>query len=300
MRAIAWGLIVIYLSCNTFAGARSAKNKYDFSLNQYRYVFISGFLNEALPIGFADSLQTLQEMGIDEDNLTTINLSSSFGVEENSERLFLELKKINKHKRKPMVLFAHSKGALETLIFASKHPDFIMQKVQSIYLIQGVLGGSYVADYLAGEGHPVDSQMPLSMAAKFLTLNVIENMTYWYIGDGLLSMTTKAAKALVRTIKAQAMSYSEGISDKIFYISSEEKNSKLSYLVEGSGSYLSTYYGKNDGLLLVKDQVVPGFGKRIMHLECDHLDLVTTSRVSNKPYSYRNEFTRALIKHIFR
>ena len=59
------------------------------------------------------------------------------------------------------MVIAHSRGACDTLAFALRNPRFVADRIQALFLVQGPFGGTGVADYVAGEGPPMDGRMPL-------------------------------------------------------------------------------------------------------------------------------------------
>ena len=44
--------------------------------------------------------------------------------------------------------------------FALGNPEFVADHIEALFLVQGPFGGTGVADYLVGEGPPIDSRMP--------------------------------------------------------------------------------------------------------------------------------------------
>ena len=60
-----------------------------------------------------------------------------------------------------LVVIAHSRGACDALAFALQHPEFVAEHIHALFLIQGAFGGTALADYVVGEGPPMDRRMPL-------------------------------------------------------------------------------------------------------------------------------------------
>lgn len=57
--------------------------------------------------------------------------------------------------------------------------------------------------------------------------------------------------------------------------------------------------GQSDGLVLVEDQKLPGFGVDLGIVEADHAALTIPSLLSNSSVSERKAFTRALLREVF-
>ena len=65
-----------------------------------------------------------------------------------------------------LILIAHSRGACDALTFALREPGFVRDRVEALLLIQGAFGGTGLADYVLGEGEPMDDRM--SQGHRFL------------------------------------------------------------------------------------------------------------------------------------
>src|SRR4051812_37615718 len=127
----------------------------------FRYVFIGGLANEYLPGYFAQSAKELRALGVPRGAIHFIHPSSQQSITENLDTVRKEMRRIVASGPERLVVIAHSRGACDALAFALDHPGFVRQRVQAMFLIQGPFGGSGLADYLMGEGTPIDGQMPL-------------------------------------------------------------------------------------------------------------------------------------------
>jgi len=127
----------------------------------YRYVLINGLAIGVTQGNFAQNVKGLQERGVPRASIHLINPSASKTVSEYAETLRAEMRQLASRGPEPLVVMAHSRGACDALAFALMNPEFIDRRVRALFLVQGPFGGSAAADYAAGEGPPIDRQMPI-------------------------------------------------------------------------------------------------------------------------------------------
>ena len=94
-----------------------------------------------------------------------------------------------------MVVIAHSRGACDALFFALTDARFVSKHIQALFLIQGPFGGTGIADYLIGDGPPIDKRMPLKQRLIALGLGRLEEFALSRgKHGGLSSLTRRASK----------------------------------------------------------------------------------------------------------
>lgn len=257
-----------------------------------RYVLVAGFLNETMVGYFKDNISALKGEGVEADHILVPKVPSKTYVEVNSTSLDSQIRKFPGSE--PLVIIAHSKGAVEVLIWALQNSEFVRDNVRGIFLVQGAFGGSKIADFIEGKGHPIDKEMPKRYS---LSLEVMR-LEGWHENkvahDGLVSLTSEASAKLWPALTAQYPQAVGNIDKKIYYILGTESVSKLPLLIRPMGSYLSTYYGNNDGIVLTQDQFVPGIGKVILSVESDHMGWFMPKPESSVSSSQREAFTDIL------
>ena len=261
----------------------------------FQYALVSGFLNEFAPGYFGDNRETLIANGVPADSIHIYSPYSSRSVEENAET-YLPEQFAPLAKKGKLVLIGHSKGAAEILSFALQNPKFVEKNVESIFLIQGAFGGSGLADYIKGEGHPVDDQMPwckrFSFELKYLFALVGDAVL---LGDGIESLTHKNAAEYWTKLKKTSTDAVATIGSKVYYIQSVLKNpDDASAFIRNPAWYMHTYYGPNDGLVELKDQYVPWVGTPLVIMDTDHTGLVVDNPISKAPKSLRETLTKAI------
>ena len=264
-------------------------------ISQRHYVFIAGFLNETLPGYFSDNVEGLKELGVPESNIHIIYPCSAASLSDNVRVLNEELVEIATNAKSPLILVAHSKGALVALRHAIENPVFVTAHVHSLFLLQGALGGSYVADFLRGQGKALDSKLPIAASITLKIMKEAEQFVDPIIESSLTSLTTKAATDELKDLYQRHPKALPVVDKKLYYITGEETPDKTAKVLQATSYYLHMYYGANDGLVLAAHQSIPNFGTVLAHFtHADHADLTSPFPISNE-YNMRR---RALAKAI--
>ncbi|MFO0888470.1 MAG: hypothetical protein U0790_04900 [Isosphaeraceae bacterium] len=240
----------------------------------YRYVLING-LDIGMTQGcFVQNLKELQARGVPRASVHLIDPSASKTVAEYAPSLRSEIFRIASQGPEPLVIIAHSRGACDALAFALMNPEFIERRVRAVFLIQGPFGGSGAADYLAGDGKPIDRQMrPLPR----LGARVIGKFESRFLDDDRHAVVTSLSrKASDRFWRGMVEAHREAlpvVSPRVFYVTSRTKPSRHPLFQRFTASYVDTYYGPNDGLVALEDQTLPGVGTVLAVLDAGHTDL---------------------------
>jgi hypothetical protein len=241
----------------------------------FRYVFIGGLANEYLPGYFAQSAKELQVLGVPRGSIHFIHPSSRQSITENLDTVRKEMRRIAATGPERLVVIAHSRGACDALAFALNHPEFVRQHVQALFLIQGPFGGTGLADYLMGEGTPIDGQMPLVQrwVAYQAGKVVQQSMDKRRWKDTIAGLTRENCSTYWKRSLRQHATAVDLISPRVFFIESQARPGRLGWFQKVTGSYLRTYYGPNDGLVARDDQRLPGLGTSLGPIEAGHADL---------------------------
>jgi predicted alpha/beta hydrolase family esterase len=262
-----------------------------------RYVLVAGFLNETMVGYFKDNVSALKKNGVTEDHILVVKPPSKNSIEKNSEFLGSQLQQFISRGPEPLVIIAHSKGANEVLIWALQNPEFVRDHVRAIFMVQGAFGGSRLADFIEHKGHPVDKNMPEKYRIIFRILELEGRHEGQVSHDGLQSLSSEATTKLWPTLMAQKPPALSLIDRKIFYILGSEDVPHLPLMTKALGSYLTTYYGKNDGVVLVQDQVVQGIGHVLLSTTVDHMGWFLPRPEGSIPGSQRKAFTNILYNY---
>lgn len=271
----------------------------------YRYFFVTGFMNEVLWWSFSeyfhDNIKELNRRGIPESNLhRPIYLSSSRTAEENAKDLYKIILEQAPGDQKDLVLIGHSMGAQELFLMSLKEKDFIKNRVRAVFLIQGSIGGSPIADYIAGEaGEGTLDKLSLWERWRFQFLMRSGSALRMVVSKGLHSLTRKNAKSFWSHIQLSDEER-QLLNSRLFYICSKMGPDKMSDIVYPILPVLGRYnllnFGENDGLVLVEDQMTSRFGTRLALLTADHTDLVLPINPTTR--RMRKGLMRAIIQWV--
>ena len=303
-----------FANAQSISGNRALKHVNDFYLypdkqekklkksgldvNKNHWVFVYGFLNELNPWYFSDNKSALKNFGVHKDLISEFAPSSAIGSFDNSKHVLTRLKKLYKRSEKKLVIFAHSKGAVEVLLTALDNPDFFKEHVKAVFLVQGAIGGSPIADYLNGTGQEPDERMTLVPRKLIQATGAVRVLAEKLVGPGLEGLTRNEMDALWESYDLGNQSIKE-ISKKFFYIRSKAAPEDSTGLTSHFSKYLSTYYGDNDSLVLLEDQHLEGFGQGFLTFEkATHSDLCVASPISRRPQILRTALMYALLKEV--
>jgi pimeloyl-ACP methyl ester carboxylesterase len=262
----------------------------------YRYVFIGGLFNEQIPGYFSQNVKELRARGVPRTSIHLVKPASHQTVDGNSESVRSELGAIAARGPEQLVLIGHSRGACDVLAFALQNPKFVKQHVRALFLIQGPFGGTPVADYVNGEGTPMDRQMPTGYRVLGQAIGRLES---GLLGDGkheaIASLNRKDSDSfwndLVRTHRASVAI----VAPKTFYVTSRTGPSHHPLFQRVTGWYLGTYYGPNDGMVALDDQSLPGLGTVLAVLDVGHTDLTRRFPAARPKHRLRNALVDAIM-----
>jgi pimeloyl-ACP methyl ester carboxylesterase len=246
---------------------------------RFRYVFVGGFHNERRPGYFVENARELRNRGIDKRLIDFLYPSSDETIEGNAEAIRSRLFEIGRKGPEKMVVIAHSRGACDALAFALRNPGFVQDRIQALFLVQGSFGGTGVADYVMGEGPPMDSRMPLRYRILACLLGRIEKLLLDRGRHGGLRGLTRSASHdfWARTLDEHSGAIAV-VGPKTFFITSTTRPSRLRLFERTTAWYLQTYYGKNDGMVVEEDQSLPSLGTVLARLEAGHSELTNRLR----------------------
>jgi len=231
----------------TFAGEAAAPRPAPAVPNEYRLLFVPGFLAACFPgiHSFSDVIEAARDEGFAAE---TLAVGGRNGVAANARLLAEQVDRLPADGRR-LVFVGHSKGVADILEMLGSRPD-IAARTQGVLSIAGAVNGSPLADTFRGfyastvgvlpfrgcdrgEGDPVGDLTP---AAR---------KTWW---------ASPQARSGVPVYSVVTMPDLGGLSPGML----------LPYL------RLARTEGRNDGMLLVRDQVAPG-GTLLGVVDADHL-----------------------------
>lgn len=268
---------------------------------QLRYVFIGGLGGERMPGMFVQNGRDLRALGVPKSAIHTYRPSSGKTVEENRGDVRDEILKIAALGPEKLVLIGHSRGACDALAFALNEHDFVSDHVEAMFLIQGPFGGSGLADYVMGEGEAMDKTMPAysRFVARLLAIRERALVASGYHA-GLAGLTRNASQSYWKAMLAEHASAIAIVGPKAFFIATQAEPSQLRLFQRVMNRYLGAYYGKNDGLVCVDDQFLPGIGTRLGVLDAGHADLTRRFPATKAGRKTRRALIQSLVMELDR
>src|SRR5579864_4855257 len=203
---------------------------------RFRYVFVGGFQNEFKPGYFAQNIKELKALGVSRKAIHEIYPSSRKTIDESRDEVrdqFLEIAGAGPEK---LVVIAHSRGACDALAFALENPDFTRDRVAFLFLVQGPLGGSPLADYVLGDGKPMDHSMRMRHRVMFFLSGKVERVL-WKRGihAGLPALGQSTSERFWDRLREGQADSAAIVGPKTFYVTSRIDPTELGF-VKGSSA----------------------------------------------------------------
>lgn len=266
-----------------------------------RYVFVSGLGNERMPGYFAQNAAALRALGVPPEAIHEIQPSSHAGLAENLEVIRDGVLDAAAAGPEPLVIIAHSRGACEVLAFALREPDFVHDHVAALFLVQGPFGGTGLADYVLGEGEPMDRQMPPRARLVAKAVCALERSSLRRGRHGSLEeLTQDAASEFWRhELEANAEALAV-VGPRTFFVEATVPPSRQRLLRKPLARYLHTYYGPNDGVVLESGQSLEGLGTCLGPLEVGHTDLTHRYPAARAQPRLRRALVQAIVMAVGR
>ncbi|MFO0951254.1 MAG: hypothetical protein U0835_08895 [Isosphaeraceae bacterium] len=256
------------------AGRSSLPRAVENTARGYRFVFVGGFRNERMPAYFSQNVKELRRCGVPRTSIHRVEPGSDTTVEGNAKRFREEVTRLSEKGPEPLIVIAHSRGACDAVAFALENPEFVEARVAGFFLLQGPFGGTALADFLAGDGPPVDGRMSWWQRGLARLAAAIEGFALsrgWH--DGLLGLSRRSAGSYWAKMLAEHAPAVPLVSPRIYYVTSATER-KLGLFHRATSAYLGVHFGPNDGVVAVEDQSIRGLGTVLAELDLGHADLV--------------------------
>ncbi len=262
----------------------------------YRYVFIGGLFNEQMPGYFQQNVKELRARGVPQSSIHFVKPDTQQTVAGNVKSVRTELRAIAAQGPERLVLIGHSRGACDALAFALQNPKFVAEHIRALFLIQGPFGGTPVADYVNGEGPPMDRRMPTGYRVMGQAIGRLES---GLLGDdkheAIASLNRKDSDGFWNELLRTNHAAVPVVGPKTFYVTSRTGPSHHPLFQRVTGWYLGTYYGPNDGMVALEDQSLPGLGTVLAVLDVGHTDLTRRFPAARPKHRLRNALVDAII-----
>lgn len=263
---------------------------------RFRYIFVAGFAHEQIPGYFAQNTKDLRSLGVPGGAIHAIHPSSEETVEESAEEFRRRVFTIASAGPEPLVIVAHSRGACDALAFALTEPAFVRDHVAALFLVQGAFGGTALADYVLGEGHPIDARMPEQYRTFTRVIGEVEReLVRRGPHAGLPGLTRSEARAYWARMLRQHAAALPMIGPRAFFLRSAIDPARLGRFRRAIGHYLSAYDGPNDGIVALDDQHLPGVGTSLGVIDCGHGELTCNVDSGPEARKLRRALTPCLV-----
>ncbi len=240
----------------------------------FRYVLVGGMRNERMPGYFAQNVAELEAHGVPPEAIHEIHPSSDATFEENLDAIRAGFGEIAEAGPERLVVIAHSRGACDALAFALRDPGFVRDRVEALFLVQGPFGGSGLADYVVGEGTPMDRRMPpMARAVGGVVAGHERALMRRGRHGGLADLTSGSAREFWGKMLEEHADAIPAVGPRTYFVGAAVEASRQRFLRKPAARYLGTYYGPNDGVVAVEDQSLPGLGTNLGALDVGHTDL---------------------------
>jgi pimeloyl-ACP methyl ester carboxylesterase len=216
----------------------------------------------------------LQARGVPPRAIHSVFPSSHKTIDENADEVRARFLEIARQGPERLVIIAHSRGACDVLAFALRDPEFVSKRVAALFLLQGPFGGTALADYVRGEGPPMDRQMRPMHRVVIGSLGASARLSMKRGNHGgLADLTRSESTHYWSQMLDEHLDAIPIVGPKTFFIQSESPSARLGLFRRAAGWYLTTYDGPNDGVVAVDDQCLKGLGTCLGILDCGHIDL---------------------------
>ena len=227
---------------------------------RYRILIVPGFLNEcfaSIALPFIDAIPEIDDPRFKFEHLVVSGRSSS---DANAADIDDMITGLNLDKNEKLVLIGYSKGAADILHFLHLFPQ-TASCVSAVVSIAGAINGSRLAER--------------------------PGLIFDYQVQDLLSRDCEPGDdmALYDLRPAVSMSWlaDNPLPDSVLYfsIAAFTNRDNINTILKTGHALLSIYDSRNDGLLLISDQIIPG-GTLLGYVNADHLSVALP--LENKNY----------------
>lgn len=234
-------------SLRAFNGESVASAPPAVDAGRYRVLFVPGFLASCFPgiHSFGDVIEAARAQGFAAQALA---VGGRDGVAANARTLAGQVARIADDGKR-LVFVAHSKGALDTLAMLGENPD-IAARTDAVVTIAGAVRGSPLADTLRAAYALTLAPWPFSGCERG-------------VGDPLDDLSPAGAARLWHTMAGT-------MQVPVYSLVALPDLGAMSPAVVPTWLRLKATAGDNDGMVAVRDQVLPG-GALLGVANADHI-----------------------------
>ena len=240
-------------------------------LNEYQYLFLGGIVGEILSLSFISNYlfeneRILRQHGV--EDIKTMTLNSLLSAETNALKLQKILASQFSLNQKKIILFAHSKGALETILCFKKNLELFEKTVHKVILVQPPFKGSELLGEKTGSLFKI-VWPGLHCLKKNHYSEAIENIFNHSQSDNHI----RFSKNSILVIKG-----------------AKNKTRDVSWILKSPHSIYHLKNKKSDGLVDIHSQTLANEEYMTsVSLDLDHSDLFCSNKLSNLSDKKREE-----------
>lgn len=246
--------------------------------NDYQYLFLGGIMGELLSLPFIGNYLKVNRRilrGLGVKNIECLTLNSYKSAQANSQTLIKLINKLHKRHDKPLVIIGHSKACLELVLAMIDHLPVFKEKVKKVICVQPPFQGSSVFEKYDFLKHA----SPIWPGLKCLEAN---------------HYTQLFSEKLITNADAQAY-----MREHLLVIRGFKSSSRtVSWIIRPSHFVMNRTGHHNDGLVKLRDQIIPFAEYKEIVMDIDHSDLFTSTLLSNRSDDYRKKVMSDLINWV--
>ena len=246
--------------------------------NDFQYLFLGGIMGEFLALPFVGNYlkvnrRILRKLGV--KNIECMTLNSYKSAQDNAQSVTTLINRLYKKHKKPLVIMGHSKACLEIIISMMENLPVFQEKVKKIICVQPPFQGSSVFEKYDFLKHA----NPFWPGLKCLESNHYSEL----FSEKLVS--NKHAQDYMR--------------DHLLVIRGFKADSRnVSWIIRPSHFVMKRTGHFNDGLVKLKDQIIPFAEYKEIVMDMDHSDMFTSTLLSNRSDDYRKKVMSDLINWV--
>jgi hypothetical protein len=246
--------------------------------NDYQYLFLGGIMGEFLALPFVGNYlkvnrRILRNLGV--KNIECMTLNSYKSAIDNSSTLVNVINRLYKKHNKPLVIMGHSKACLELVISMIDHLPVYKDKVKKVICVQPPFQGSSIFEKYDFLKHA----NPIWPGLKCLEAN---------------HHTELFAEKLIPNVAAQ-----DYMRDHFLVIRGYKSNTRnVSWIIRPSHFFMKRTGHFNDGLVKLRDQIIPFAEYKEIVMDMDHSDMFTSTLLSTRSDDYRKKIMSDLINWV--
>jgi hypothetical protein len=246
--------------------------------NDYQYLFLGGIMGEILSLPFVGNYLKvnrgiLRTLGV--KNIECMTLNSYKSALDNAKSVTVLINRLYKKHKKPLVIMGHSKACLEIIISMTENLPVFQEKVKKVICVQPPFQGSSV----------------------FEKYNFLKHANpFW---PGLKCLEHKHYSDLFTEKLVSNKDAQDYMRDNLLVIRGFKADSRnVSWIIRPSHFLMKRTGHHNDGLVKLKDQIIPFAEYKEIVMDMDHSDMFTSTLLSTRGDDYRQKVMSDLINWV--